>query len=177
MFIFEKAPFPSCHASTLVEHEAGKLMAAWFGGKAEGAKDVEIWASTFDGKAWSEPKVLATEPGYPCWNPVLFKSAKGTLHFWYKAGPKPDNWTGYTRTSVDSGKTWTKPEMMPCTFLGPVRKADSARERHHSCGNLVGEFPELVAIRGPFHGRRQDLDAIEPVSRTGEVQPDSADAV
>ncbi|AWM38855.1 BNR/Asp-box repeat protein [Gemmata obscuriglobus] len=121
MFIFEKAPFPSCHASSLVEHEQGKLMATWFGGKAEGAKDVEIWASTFDGKKWSEPKVFGTEPGQPCWNPVLFKSAKGTLFLWYKAGPKPDNWTGYVRTSADNGKTWTKPEMMPSTFMGPVR--------------------------------------------------------
>ncbi len=121
MFIFEKAPFPSCHASTIVEHDPGKLMAAWFGGKAEGAKDVEIWASTFDGKAWSEPKIMGTEPGQPCWNPVLFKTAKGTLFLWYKAGPKPDNWTGYVRTSADSGKTWTKPEMMPSTLMGPVR--------------------------------------------------------
>jgi predicted neuraminidase len=121
MFIFEKAPFPSCHASTLVEHEPGKLMAAWFGGKAEGAKDVEIWSSTFDGKVWSEPKVLGTEPGQPCWNPVLFKSTKGTLHFWYKAGPSPQQWTGFVRTSIDSGKTWSKVEMMPAGFWGPVR--------------------------------------------------------
>jgi predicted neuraminidase len=121
MFIFEKAPFPSCHASTLVEHEQGKLMAAWFGGKAEGAKDVEIWSSTFDGKAWTEPKVLGTEPGQPCWNPVLFKTAKATLYLWYKAGPKPDAWTGFVRTSADGGKTWSKPEMMPATLFGPVR--------------------------------------------------------
>ncbi len=121
MFIFEKAPFPSCHASTIVEHETGKLMAAWFGGTAEGAKDVEIWLSTFDGKTWSKPKVFGTEPGQPCWNPVLFKTAKGTLFLWYKVGPKPDNWTGYVRTSPDDGKTWTKPEMMPATLFGPVR--------------------------------------------------------
>lgn len=121
MFIFEKAPFPSCHASTLVEHEPGKLMAAWFGGKDEGAKDVQIWSSAFDGKAWSEPKVLGTEPGQPCWNPVLFKSAKGTLFLWYKAGPKPDNWTGFGRTSNDNGKTWSEVEMMPAGFFGPVR--------------------------------------------------------
>lgn len=121
MFIFEKAPFPSCHASTIVEHEGGKLMAAWFGGKDEGAKDVQIWASTFEGKAWSEPKVVGTEPGQPCWNPVLFKTAKGILFLWYKAGPKPDNWTGYVRTSTDNGKTWTKPEIMPSSLVGPVR--------------------------------------------------------
>lgn len=121
MFIYEKAPFPSCHASTVVEHEPGELMAAFFGGKAEGAKDVEIWGSVFDGKKWGELVLLATEPGQPTWNPVLFKTAKGTFFLWYKAGPKPDNWTGYVRTSADSGKTWSKPEMMPSTFMGPVR--------------------------------------------------------
>ena len=121
MFIFEKAPFPSCHASTLVEHEPGKLLAAWFGGKDEGAKDVQIWSSVFDGKKWGELVVLGTEPGQPCWNPVFFKTAKGTLHLWYKAGPKPDNWTGFVRSSTDNGETWSKPEMMPAGFFGPVR--------------------------------------------------------
>jgi len=121
MFIFEKAPFKSCHASTVVEHEAGKLMAAWFGGDAEGAKNVQIWSSRFDGKAWSEPAVLGTEPNQPCWNPVLFKTAKGTLHFWYKAGPSPERWTGFLRTSTDNGKTWSDSEMMPAGMWGPVR--------------------------------------------------------
>lgn len=121
MFIFEKAPFKSCHASTLVEHEPGKLTAAWFAGDAEGARNVQIWSSTFDGKAWSEPAVLGSEPGQPCWNPVLFKTAKGTLYLWYKAGPSPERWTGFVRKSMDSGKTWSKPEMMFAGMWGPVR--------------------------------------------------------
>lgn len=121
MFIFEKAPFKSCHASTLVEVEAGKLIAAWFGGDDEGAKNVQIWASHFDGKTWSEPAVVGSEPNQPCWNPVLFKTAKGSLHLWYKAGPSPERWTGFVRTSKDSGKTWTAPEMMPAGMWGPVR--------------------------------------------------------
>lgn len=121
MFIFEKAPFKSCHASTLVEHEPGKLLAAWFGGTDEGAKDVQIWSSAFDGTKWSEPAVLGTEPGQPTWNPVYFKNAKGTLFLWYKAGPSPERWTGYVRTSTDNGKSWTKPEMMHAGFWGPVR--------------------------------------------------------
>lgn len=121
MFIFEKAPFPSCHASTLIEHEPGKLLAAFFGGKDEGAKDVQIWASAFDGKKWGELFVLGTEPGQPCYNPVFFKTAKGTFYLWYKAGPKPDNWTGFVRASADNGKTWSKPEMMPAGYFGPVR--------------------------------------------------------
>ena len=37
--IYEKAPFASCHASTIAE--SGKaLVAAWFGGTGEGNKDV-----------------------------------------------------------------------------------------------------------------------------------------
>src|SRR5947209_15969925 len=121
MFIFEKAPFKSCHASTLVEHEPGKLLAAWFGGDREGAPNVQVWGSAFDGKAWGELVVLGREPNQPCFNPVLFKTAKGGLILWYKAGPKPDNWTGYVRRSADAGKTWSKPEMLPAGFYGPVR--------------------------------------------------------
>ncbi|QDU20713.1 sialidase family protein [Urbifossiella limnaea] len=121
MFIFEKAPFKQCHASTVVEHEPGKLLAAWFAGDAEGAKNVQIWLSAFDGRAWSEPAVVGSEPGQPTWNPVLFKSAKGTLRLWYKAGPKPDTWTGYDRTSADGGRTWTEPRMLPTPMYGPVR--------------------------------------------------------
>jgi predicted neuraminidase len=120
-FIFEKAPFPSCHASTVVEPEPGRLMAAWFGGKDEGAKDVQVWASSFDGTKWAPPAVVGSQAGYPCWNPVLFKTAKGSLILWYKAGPSPTNWVGFVRRSADDGKTWSKPEPMPATFFGPVR--------------------------------------------------------
>src|SRR5262245_9445876 len=100
MFIFEKAPFASCHASTLVEPERGKLLAAWFGGRAEGTSDVRIWSVRFDGQAWSAPEGAAEEPGYPCWNPVLFLSRSKALFLFYKAGPSPMTWSGYFRRSA-----------------------------------------------------------------------------
>ena len=40
-FLYEKAPFPECHASTIVAVKGG-LLAAWFGGTREGHKDVGI---------------------------------------------------------------------------------------------------------------------------------------
>jgi predicted neuraminidase len=107
MFIFEKAPFPSCHASTIVESEADRFLAAWFGGRAEGAPDVRIWLSRYGGTRWSAPEVIAEEKGYPCWNPVLFLSRAGTLMLFYKAGPSPMTWSGYVKRSRDRGKTWS----------------------------------------------------------------------
>jgi len=121
MFIFEKAPFPSCHASTIVEIEPGVLQAAWFGGKDEGAKDVQIWSSRFSAGKWSNLEILGTEPGQPCWNPVLFRTKKGTLWLWYKFGPSPMTWTGAARKSTDGGKSWSPPQLLPAGFYGPVR--------------------------------------------------------
>jgi predicted neuraminidase len=128
MFIFEKAPFASCHASTIVEAEPRRFIAAWFGGKDEGASDVKIWSSRFDGKAWTVPAVVAEEPSFPCWNPVLFKSKSGTVFHFYKAGKNPMSWTGYVRRSTDNGSTWGKVEQLPAGLLGPIKNKPIQRE-------------------------------------------------
>src|SRR5689334_136238 len=81
-FIFETAPFPSCHASTIAETASG-LVAAWFGGTAEKNRDVGIWLSRHDGKSWSAPVEVVNgiqpdgQTRYPCWNPVLFQPREG----------------------------------------------------------------------------------------------------
>src|SRR2546428_12367828 len=57
-FIFERAPFPSAHAPTIVETRDG-LVAAWFGGTRERDPDVGIWMSRHDGTRWSAPVEVA----------------------------------------------------------------------------------------------------------------------
>src|SRR2546425_16196 len=74
-FIYDRAPFPSAHASTVVETRDG-LLAAWFGGTAEGRPDVGIWCARRSSTGWSAPVEVATgaQPDgkrLPCWNPVL----------------------------------------------------------------------------------------------------------
>ncbi len=59
-FIFETAPFPSCHASTIAETKSG-LVAAWFGGTRERAPDVGIWVSRNEGTTWSAPVEVAND--------------------------------------------------------------------------------------------------------------------
>jgi len=120
-FIFTEAPFASAHASTLVELKNGDLLAAWFGGTAEGAPDTAIWASRRTSDGWSAPFELVREPKIACWNPVLFYSADGGLWLYYKFGPNVRTWTGARFVSRDDGKTWSQPEHLPAGLLGPIK--------------------------------------------------------
>ncbi len=124
-FIYESAPFPSCHASTIEETKDG-LLAAWFGGSDEGNPDVTIWTAHHNGTNWSAPVEVATGiqtngQRHPCWNPVLFQSPGGPLLLFYKVGPSPSKWWGMLIRSGDAGKTWSKPERLPENILGPIR--------------------------------------------------------
>ena len=110
-FLYEKAPFPSCHASTIAETTDGTLVAAWFGGQQEKAPDVGIWVSRKVSNEWTAPTEIANGVQYkkfdgtvvrhPTWNPVLFQPKEGPLLLVYKAGPDPQNWWGLLTTSSD----------------------------------------------------------------------------
>jgi predicted neuraminidase len=119
--IFTTAPFPSCHASTIVELRDGTLLAAWFGGSGEGQPDVAIWAARHTADGWSPPFELAREPAIATWNPVLFHSADGRLWLYYKFGPVAAGWTGARMVSSDEGLTWSPPQHLPAGLLGPIR--------------------------------------------------------
>src|ERR1700733_7068581 len=83
-FIFEKAPFEQCHASTIVELADGDLLAAWFGGQQEGDKSVAIWISRKPlGGQWSAPVSVASLSQVPCWNPVLFRDTKNVVWLFF----------------------------------------------------------------------------------------------
>jgi predicted neuraminidase len=128
--IYETAPFPSCHASTIVESEGG-LVAAWFGGTKESDPDVGIWLSRHENGKWTTPVEVVNgvqknpEEGkpkrYACWNPVLFQPKSGPLMLFYKVGPTPSTWWGMLTTSEDGGKTWAEPWYLPNGLLGPIK--------------------------------------------------------
>jgi predicted neuraminidase len=128
-FIYEKAPFPECHASTIEETPHG-LVAAWFGGTREKADDVAIWLARHDGKTWSAPVEVANGQRdgkrYPTWNPVLFQQppsgkASGKLRLFFKVGPSPSTWWGEVIDSEDGGRSWSKPQRLPEDILGPIK--------------------------------------------------------
>ncbi len=124
-FIYEEAPFPSAHASTIEETPDG-LVAAWFGGTHERHPDVEIWVSRKVNGNWTPPVSVAdgvqhADKRYPCWNPVLFQVPDGPLMLFYKVGPTPSDWWGMLKTSEDNGVTWSEATRLPEGILGPIK--------------------------------------------------------
>jgi predicted neuraminidase len=124
-FLYETAPFPACHASTIVETPDG-LVAAWFGGTAERNPDVGIWVSRQERGRWTTPVEVANgiespQKRYPTWNPVLFQPAAGPLLLFYKVGPSPSEWWGMVKTSTDRGRTWSLARRLPDGVLGPIK--------------------------------------------------------
>ena len=124
-FIYESAPFPECHASTLVETGDG-ILAAWFGGTRERNPDVSIYTARLSGESWSTPEMVADgvvdeNLRYPTWNPVLFQNKPDQLTLFYKIGPSPREWWGAYKTSSDEGKTWSDEIKLEEGFLGPIK--------------------------------------------------------
>ena len=120
-FIYNKAPFPSCHASTIVETSPGEFLAAWFGGAGEGKPDVAVWGARRTVSGWSEPFEMAREPNIAAYNLVLFFTKDRVLWLYYKFGPSPQTWTAARLSSLDRGKTWSGVDHLPAGLLGPIK--------------------------------------------------------
>lgn len=126
-FVFETAPFPSCHAATILELPDGELLCAFFGGTAERNPDVEIRLSRKPpGGVWSPPVSVAdgiqsATNRLPTWNPVLFQPNGGDLMLFYKVGPSPSAWWGMVKTSNDGGRKWSAARRLDTGILGPVK--------------------------------------------------------
>ena len=157
-FIFQSAPFPQCHASTIVETPDG-LVAAWFGGTREKHPDVGIWLSRHRAGTWSVPQQVADGVQYrmpdgqvvrhPCWNTVLYQSD-------------------------DHGQTWSIPGRLPERIDGPVRNKPI---RLASGEMLAGSSTEHDGWRVHFeltadHGRSWLRSGPVDLGRTaGAIQP------
>ena len=124
-FLYDTAPFPSCHAGTIAETRSG-LVAAFFGGTKERDPDVCIFVCRRIEGRWTAPieaanGIQADGSRQPCWNPVLFQPRNGPLMLFYKVGPSPGTWWGMFKTSDDEGQTWGDAARLPDGILGPIK--------------------------------------------------------
>ncbi len=176
-FVFDTAPHPECHASTIAETASGALVAAWFGGTAERNADVGIWFSRLEGERaaaagavsssggrWSSPVevangVQADGTRYPTWNPVLYQPPRdgAPLLLFFKVGPSPPEWWGMVMESADDGRTWSEPRRLPDGILGPIKnKPIALADGSMLAGSSIEDAPEPPAWRAHFE-RSADL--------------------
>jgi len=184
-FLFKKASFPSCHAST-IEETKDYFISAFFGGTDEGENDVCIWVcrKKKGESQWSDPAMAADGVQYieadtknpkrhPCWNPVLYQGDDGKLYLYYKVGPTPRKWWGMLKVSDDQGVSWSQAMRLPEGILGPVRaKPVMLSDGRLLCGSSTEEGGWRVHMEwtsdsgktwtrtGPFKGRK--VEAIQP---------------
>ncbi|MBI3909971.1 MAG: exo-alpha-sialidase [Armatimonadetes bacterium] len=102
--------FPSCHASTIVELPGGDLLAAWYAGSREMARDVAIISARLPmgARHWSRPQVIADTLDRSEGNPVLFVGPYGTVFLVYVTmqGDGWDTCQVKVKTSCDGGHAW-----------------------------------------------------------------------
>lgn len=175
-FIYNDNRIPSCHASTLVELENGDILAAWFGGKHEGDKSVEIWMARRNNNKWLPPVAMTDYPDIPVWNPVLFRDNTNKIWLFFKVGPSPTNWTGAYRTSLDNGRTWGEVVFLPAGLLGPVKNkpiqlingdivCGTSTEAYHawtSWVNVSSDGGITWRVGGPIVVPNQPFGVIQP---------------
>lgn len=127
-FLYEKAPFPQCHAATIAETTNGDLVTAFFGGTREGAPDVCIYVCRKEkgSNTWTQPVlaadgILSSTERKACYNPILYQMKNGPLYLFYKIGKNVADWKAYVKISNDGGKTWGKANPLPEGYLGPSK--------------------------------------------------------
>ena len=174
-----RAAAPSVHAATVVELPGGDLLAAWFGGSHEGARDVHIYLSREHAGQWSRPRAVAGRLSTQrdtlrftrmTGNPVLFFGGDGRLYLIYVT-VSIGGWAGSTlneMVSADGGTHWSSARRLVTTPMfnistlvkeNPVPLTDGsvALPVYNESMGIFGEWLRL----GP-HGRllhRYRIDA------------------
>jgi predicted neuraminidase len=109
--------YPSSHAANLLELKNGDLLCVWFSGTWEGESGVGIVVSRRPAgkRNWEATRLIDNEPGVSYQNPVLFQAHDGTVHLFHTTqGAKAGEANAHVLhvTSKDSGKSWSKPELL-----------------------------------------------------------------
>lgn len=177
--VFSNAPFPQCHASTMVQAADGSLVLAAFGGSHEGGSDVGIWLTTQENDTWQAPSKVAEgvegAKRYACWNPVLFQLDAHTLWLFYKVGPNPREWWGMLKTSTDNGKTWSAGNRLPAGILGPIKnkpvRAEDGAILSPSSVEVSENKWQAHIERTTDEGKHWEFIPIDPDNTAKVIQP------
>lgn len=161
---------PSVHVASLCEISGGRMLAAWYGGTREGARDVNIYTATLDSGAtnWTAPRVAVTRDSAQqelgryvkkVGNALLFADGGERVSLLY-VSIALGGWSGSSlnlKTSADGGHTWSSSQRLhlsPFFNISELVKNQPAALRDGSWAvpiyhELAGKFSELLWLSGP----------------------------
>jgi len=179
---------PSSHSATVATLPSGNLIAFWFAGSREGAKDVQIMQSYFDAarQQWSPPKGvlnvvrLGADLGRyigKLGNPLVLVHPNGRIWLLFVT-VSYGGWAGSSlnlMVSEDMGKTWGKPKRLvssPFINVSTLVRNTAYALRDGSVvvpvyHEFAAQFPELLRLSA-------DGEVVEKVRMHGHgggIQP------
>lgn len=157
----------SVHSATAIELDGGELLASWYGGSREGAKDVAIYQSRYDPETdrWSDERVSIDRASSArelkryvrkLGNPVLFRDATDRIWQFY-VSVSVGGWSGSAinvRWSDDGGHSFgavrrlvSSPFMNISTLVkGPAFDNADGTVSLPVYHELIGKFGELLRV-------------------------------
>lgn len=124
--IFDTLPtHPSVHASTVEALPGGDLLAAFYAGTVEKAKDITIFQTRYlsSEARWTPPEIAVADADFSLGNPVLFMAPDDVLWLYYLV-MRGDKWykcTLHAKTSRDLGRTWQHAQDFPASLGWTIR--------------------------------------------------------
>lgn len=161
---------PSVHVASLCEISDGRLLAAWYGGTREGARDVNIYTAALGrGETnWSAPRAVVTRDTAQrelsryikkVGNALLFSDGGDRVNLLY-VSIAFGGWSGSSlnlKQSVDGGQTWGPSQRLhlsPFFNISELVKNQPAALRDGGWAvpiyhELAGKFSELLWLSAP----------------------------
>ena len=187
-FLESNPAAPSVHASTITQLSDGRMLAAWFGGTREGAKDVSIYGAHWKSETavWDTPSVIvdaaaaSREMGRyikKVGNPVLHCDRSGRVWLYY-VSVSLGGWSGSfiaVKHSDDGGSTWSDSKrLISSPFLNISNLVRSIPLEMDDGSILLPVYHEFLAKYGEILHLSREGDLIAKYrmgNSVGALQP------
>lgn len=155
------------HAASVTALDDGSLLASWFGGSREGARDVNIFAARYDPqtRTWNQEQVLQSRDSTEratkrtirkLGNPVVSLAPDGKLWLFY-VSVSVGGWAGSAINasfSLDNGVNWSTPRRLitsPFLNISTLVKGTPVYYQDGAIGlpvyhEFLGKFAELLYL-------------------------------
>lgn len=173
-FVSPDLPGISVHAASIAELPDGRLVASWYAGSREGAKDVRIlMASRPAGpdSAWGPPREIVSPESASrelgryvrkLGNAVIFADEKGALWLVY-VSVAVGGWSGCSlnvKRSADGGESWSPSQRLSLSPMLNLSELVRARPAQLDGGRIalpiyhenIAKFPELLWLKETASG-------------------------